>query len=451
LPPTPTEGAYAPRLVKVSIPQPSLVVLVGPSGAGKSTLAGRHFRTTEVLSSDAFRGLVSDDAADQSATADAFEALRLIAARRLARGRLTVVDATNVQAWFRAPLVALARAYHLPCVALVLDAPEELCLERNRLRADRQVEPEVVRRQRAQMQQSMSTLGREGFRHVHLLAPEMAEGLELQRVPLACDRRTDSGPFDIIGDVHGCQAELEALLRLLGYAPLEGGQSWRHPGGRRVIFLGDLVDRGPAVPGVLRTAMAMVRSGDALCLPGNHEAKLRRALAGRNVRVSHGLQQSLEQLAHEPTELREEVARFIDQLVSHYVLDGGRLVVAHAGMKEPLQGRESAAVRAFALYGETTGETDEYGLAIRHDWAAEYRGPAAVVYGHTPVPEPEWVNETVCVDTGCVFGGRLTALRWPERTLATVPALRAYCEPSRLGAALVTPESPAPDEEGQPG
>jgi len=438
--------------VKLSIPQPSLVLLVGPSGAGKSTLAAKHFRPTEVLSSDAFRRLVSDDAGDQSATADAFEALRLVAARRLGRGRLTVVDATNVQSWFRAPLVALARAHHLPCVALVLEAPEELCQERNRLRPDRRVDPEVVRRQRAQMQQSMSTLMREGFRQVHLLTPEMIEVLELVRTPLACDRRADSGPFDIIGDIHGCRAELEALLDLLGYAPLDGGPGRRHPDGRRVIFLGDLVDRGPAVPGVLRIAMAMVRSGDALCLPGNHEAKLRRALAGRGVRVSHGLQQSLEQLAHEPDELRREVARFIDELVSHYVLDGGRLVVAHAGMKAPLQGRESATVRAFALYGETRGETDEYGLPVRYDWAAEYRGGAAVVYGHTPVPDPEWVNETVCIDTGCVFGGRLTALRWPERRLVSVPAQRTYCEPKRpVGAVAAARESPPPDGPGETG
>jgi polynucleotide kinase-phosphatase len=136
-----------------------------------------------------------------------------------------------------------------------------------------------------------------------------------------------------------------------------------------------------------------------------------------------------------PADMRDEVAAgiadFLDGLVSHYVLDGGALVVAHAGLKQEMQGRGSARVRDFALYGETTGETDEFGLPVRHDWAKEYRGPATVVYGHTPVPEPEWLNRTVNVDTGCVFGGKLTALRYPEREFVSVPAARAYCEPAR--------------------
>ena len=113
------------------------------------------------------------------------------------------------------------------------------------------------------------------------------------------------------------------------------------------------------------------------------------------------------------------------------MLDDGKLVVAHAGMKEAWQGRASSRVREFALYGETTGETDDYGLPVRHDWAAEYRGRALVVYGHTPVPEATWVNGTICIDTGCVFGGRLTALRYPEREVVEVPALRTWYEPER--------------------
>ena len=103
-------------------------------------------------------------------------------------------------------------------------------------------------------------------------------------------------------------------------------------------------------------------------------------------------------------------------------LDDGKLVVAHAGMKEEMQGRGSGKVRDFALYGETTGETDEFGLPVRYNWAAEYRGKAMVVYGHTPVPEPEWLNRTINIDTGCVFGGKLTALRYPEKELVSVPA-----------------------------
>ena len=167
--------------------------------------------------------------------------------------------------------------------------------------------------------------------------------------------------------------------------------------------------------------------------------KLVRKLRGRDVQITHGLAESLAQLEAEPTEFRDAGrTAFLDGLVSHYVLDGGELVVAHAGMKEEMQGRGSGAVRDFALYGETTGETDEFGLPVRYDWAAEYRGAATVVYGHTPVPEPEWLNRTINIDTGCVFGGTLTALRWPERELVSVPPRATYAEPvgrsARAGA-----------------
>ncbi len=197
------------------------------------------------------------------------------------------------------------------------------------------------------------------------------------------------------------------------------------------MFLGDLVDRGPDTPGVLRLVMGMVAAGTALCVPGNHEAKLLRALRGRNVQHAHGLAETLEQLAAEPEEFRAQTEQFIDGLISHYVLDAGRLVVAHAGLIERYQGRASGRVRAFCLYGQTTGETDEYGLPVRYPWAQEYRGRALVLYGHTPVPETEWVNNTMCLDTGCVFGGRLTAFNYPERTVVSVQAARVYYAPAK--------------------
>ena len=197
------------------------------------------------------------------------------------------------------------------------------------------------------------------------------------------------------------------------------------------MFLGDLVDRGPATPAVLATAMGMVEAGSAICVPGNHEVKLLKALRGRNVQITHGLGESLAQLEAEPPEFRERVESFIDGLVSHYVLDDRRLVVAHAGMREEMQGRASSGVRSFALYGETTGETDEFGLPVRYPWATDYRGSAMVVYGHTPTPQAEWINNTICIDTGCVFGGSLTALRYPERDLVSVPAKHTYYEPAK--------------------
>jgi protein phosphatase len=420
----------------LSIPDLALVVLVGISGSGKSTFARAHFRPTQVLSSDACRGMVADDENDQAATPAAFDVLHHIAAARLRAGRLTVVDATSLKREDRAKLVQLARDHDVLPVAIVLDVPESVAVERNAARADRDLSAGVVRRQRADLRRGLRGLSREGFRKVHVLdGVEQVAAASITYEKQYNDRRDDHGPFDVVGDVHGCRAELEQLLTDLGYALVrdEAGRPVDavHPGGRRVVFLGDLVDRGPDSPGVLRLAMGMVAGGHALCVPGNHEHKLVKALRGRAVRISHGLETTLAQLALEDESFRTQVEQFCYGLVSHYVLDDGNLVVAHAGLKEQLQGRASARVRDFALYGETTGETDEFGLPVRYPWADEYRGRATVLYGHTPVPEPMWVNGTLCLDTGCVFGGRLTALRYPERELVSVPAARTYYEPAR--------------------
>ena len=418
--------------MRIDLPDPSLVVLIGPSGSGKSAFARRHFGPTEVISSDFCRGLVADDENDQSATTDAFAVLSFIAGRRLSQPRFTVVDATNVQRDARRPLVQLAREHDLFPVAIVLDLPEAICQERNRSRENRSFGSHVVRRQAAQMHKSLKGLPREGFRRVHILrSVEEVDAAEVRRVPLWTDRRAEHGPFDVIGDIHGCHAELTALLRRLGYAVADDGVTVTAPEGRRVVFLGDYGDRGPDTPAVLKLVMAMAGAGTAICLPGNHDIKLVRKLKGRDVQITHGLSETLEQLKPESDEFRDLARDFLDRLVSHLVLDGGRLVVAHAGMKQDYQGRSSARVRDFALFGETTGENDEFGLPRRTQWARDYRGDATVVYGHTPVAEPEWINHTINIDTGCVFGGRLTALRWPERELVSVAADRTYYEPAK--------------------
>lgn len=405
----------------------SLVVLVGATGSGKSSFARRHFKPTEVVSSDFCRGLVADDENDQSASKDAFDVLHYIVGKRLAAGRLTVVDATNVQREARRQLVRLAREHDVLPIAIVLDLPESVCRERNALRADRAGMPDhVIPRHRRELHRGLKGLEREGFRKVHVLrSVAEVEAAEVRLERRFNDLRHLTGPFDIIGDIHGCRSELETLLARLGY--VDGA----HPEGRTAVFVGDLVDRGPDSPGVLRRVMGMVAAGNALCVPGNHENKLGRWLKGKKVQQTHGLAETVEQLEREPAEFRERVREFIDGLVSHYVLDGGNLVVCHAGLPEKYHGRTSGRVRSHALYGDTTGETDEFGLPVRYPWAEEYRGRATVVYGHTPVPTTSWVNNTLCLDTGAVFGGRMTALRWPERELVDVPAERVWYEPAR--------------------
>ncbi|RRR98156.1 polynucleotide kinase-phosphatase [Glycomyces terrestris] len=426
----------------VSVPELSLVLLVGVSGSGKSTFAARHFKPTQVVSSDYCRGLVADDETDQSATPEAFALLNHIVGTRLRLGRLTVVDATNVQAHARAQLVDLAKRHNVLVDAIVLDVEPETAVERNRARADRDFGEAVVRRHHRDLKRGLKRMAKEGFRRVHRL--EGAARIEAARVVTEKswnDRTEETGPFDLIGDVHGCRAELEALLGELGWEIARDAQGRAagaaHPEGRTAVFVGDLVDRGPDTPGVLRLVMGMVEAGNALCVQGNHEHKLVKALDGRKVRVAHGLAESLEQLGAEDEAFRGRARAFMDGLRSHYLLDGGRLVVAHAGLKEEFHGRASGKVRSFALYGDTTGETDEYGLPVRLPWAEDYRGEAAVVYGHTPVLEPEWVNNTICLDTGCCFGGKLTALRYPERDLVAVKAEREWYAPARpLGPAV---------------
>ncbi|MFD6491516.1 polynucleotide kinase-phosphatase [Streptomyces sp. NPDC060188] len=420
-----SDETYQGRVLPVT--DLSLVVLVGASGSGKSTFARRHFKPTEVISSDFCRGLVADDENDQSASGDAFDVLHYIAGKRLAAGRRTVVDATSVQQDSRRQLIELAREHDVLPIAIVLDVPEEVCAERNAARTDRAEMPRrVIQRHVRELRRSLRQLEREGFRKVHVLRGVA----DVENASVVTERRFNdlthlTGPFDIVGDIHGCASELETLLGKLGY--VDGV----HPEGRTAVFVGDLVDRGPDTPGVLRRVMSMVGSGDALCVPGNHENKFGRYLKGRKVQHTHGLAETIEQMDAQSDEFRASVREFVDGLVSHYVLDGGRLVVCHAGLPEKYHGRTSGRVRSHALYGDTTGETDEFGLPVRYPWAEDYRGRAAVVYGHTPVPTATWLNNTICLDTGAVFGGKLTALRWPERELVDVPAEQVWYEPAK--------------------
>lgn len=416
---------------KIHLPELSLVVLIGATGSGKSSFAKKHFKATEIVSSDICRGLVSNDENSQAASADAFALARYITGLRLKNGLLTVIDATNVQEEARKDWVKVAREYHCLPTAIILNMPEKVCVERNAGRPGRNMGAHVIPQHISQLRRSFRKLKYEGFRQIiELRTPEEVDAItDIIRDPLYNNKKEVTGPFDIIGDIHGCYDELVELLGGLGYVNEEAG--WYHPAGRQVVFVGDLVDRGPKTPEVLKLVMKMTSSGNAWCVPGNHDVKLLRWLNGAKVQPKHGLQESIDQLSLETQEFRDEVKLFLDKLISHYVFDQGKLVVSHAGLKEEMQGRGSGKVREFCLFGETTGEIDEFGLPVRHNWAAEYKGRSMVVYGHTPVPEAQWLNNTIDIDTGCVFGGKLTALRYPERELLSVKAAKVYCEPTR--------------------
>jgi len=418
----------------LTIPEFSLVVLVGISNSGKSTFARQHFKPAEILSRDACRSLVADHEIGHEATNEGFDALHIAARKRLAAGGLTVVDGANLEPRERQPLVELARDFHCPPIAIVLDVQEDVAQERNRQRPGRRLPQRVIRQEATQLHHALRKLESEGFKRVDAMktGDEISEA-EIVREPLPCNRKNERGPFDIIGDVHGCFDELTELLANLGYAGQASG-AWAHSKGRKLVFVGDLVDRGPKSPEVVRLVMESVKAGGALAAPGNHDMKFTRKISGRDVKIAHGLAESLAQFESAERAApgcAKAAAAFFDSLPSHFVFDDGRLVVAHAGLKESMHGRDSNAVRAFCLFGDTTGETDEFGLPVRLNWAADYGGNAAVVYGHTPIPQPEWQNNTINIDTGCVFGGRLTALRWPEKDIVSVPSRGAYAKSGR--------------------
>lgn len=413
------------------IPDYCLVLLIGPEGSGKTTFAKRHFSPDEVISLRDHLTPVEHSPLTREAIDAAVSKMLAQAEARLKDRRLTVINAENINARERGPFTSIARKYFAKTIGFVFSfegqhRPSHLSLR-----------PGTISDQLASLRKTLKDLqGRRSVKEVHKFrSPAEVEAVEeIQRHRLPVDFRDESGPFDIIGDIHGCAGELETLLEKLGYDlrahGAAGHRSYdvRPPSGRRLIFVGDLVDRGPRSPDVLRLAAGMIEAGTAFCVIGNHEFRLQRRLAGENVKATYGLQQTLDQLEEQPNGFSRDVSELIRTLPSHMVLDGGELVVAHAGLKEAMQNRTGGKVRSFAMYGDTTGARDAYGFPVRRDWAKEYQGSAAVVYGHTPVKTAEWRNNTICIDTACVYGGTLTALRWPEREVVDVPAERVWFE-----------------------
>jgi protein phosphatase len=416
--------------MNLAFPDPSLILLVGASGSGKSTFAARHFLPTEIISTDLCRAMVCDDENDQAVNGEAFSLLKTILQLRLRKGRLTVVDSNNLRFEDRRRLLQLGRQHDTLVSAVLLDTPPEICLSRNAQRSPgRAVSTPLMTRQARLFDLVCQEVLREKYHCVYRLSPSEADQATVQRSRLRSHRQDLSGPFDIIGDLHGCATELEQLLEKLGY------RTGRHPRGRRVVFLGDFTDRGPRNLDCYQIVSGMVAQDQALAVIGNHDAKLLRYLEGRNVQLSHGLEKTVAELEQTDPLYRARLKEFLESLPSHYLLDGGRLAVAHAGIKEAYQGRASKRVRLFCIYGDTTGKLDPHGLPVRRDWAQHYRGATRVVYGHTPVQQAVWRNRTINIDTGCVFGGRLTALRYPELELVEVPALQQYSPRSHWLAA----------------
>ncbi len=249
---------------------------------------------------------------------------------------------------------------------------------------------------------------------------------------------SDQPPFDIIGDVHGCYDELCTLLEQLGY--MRSGSEYRHPAGRRIVFVGDLVDRGPHSVAVLELVLSMHASGTALLVLGNHDSRFLRWLRGKNVRTAFGLAQTIAEFQTLPDgsreALRKRVRQLFEEVPGYLILDGGQLVVTHGGILDRMIGSWDGEIASFCLYGEVEGYTSS-GKPIRRDWAArrhvspgalDRRDAPIIIYGHNVVSDLHWVNRTLDIDTGCVYGGRLSALRYPELEPVEVPAAQTYAQ-----------------------
>lgn len=421
--------------IQIKIPELSLIVLVGSTGSGKSHFCQSHFMPTQVISSDFCRGIACDDVNEQASTQDAFDILHYIVNKRLNAKKLTVIDATNLRKEDREQLLALARSNHVLPAAIVFNTSQKVCWERTKNRPDRDLSRRVIEAHSKLLRRALVDIKREGFTGglYALNSEEEANSAEIVLTPLYNNKQDEKGPFDIIGDIHGCYDELVELMGMLGYSKADG--LYKHPEGRKLVFLGDLVDRGPKIMDTVNLVMDLVENGLAYIVKGNHDKKFEKYIRDGNAQNLHGLQQTVSQFEALTMEqrglFRERYVNFTRHAISHFIFDYGNLAVAHAGINEYFQGRASAAVVDFCLYGDTTGEVDGYGLPVRLDWAQDYRGRALVVYGHTPVETAEFVNNTINIDQGCVFGGALTALRYPEREIVSVEAHAQYYIPAK--------------------
>ena len=425
----PQNDAEGPRTL--SFPACALLILTGPSGSGKSTFAHAHFKTSQILASDVCRRMILDDEAAQSANEDVFALLHDWISLRLKHRRFTVVDSTALKPSSRDNLIIIAQKHHVPVYVVGLDTPYDECLRRDAARLGRSVGEKVIKRHYAQWEQVRREITKDKrLAGVEILSPDDTErGVVIQTEAPP----SEGAAFDVIGDVHGCWPELCDLWDALGYGWDVKRNIALPPDNRICVFVGDLTDRGPDSPKVLRTVCDMVAAGVALFAPGNHDDKLFRMLKGNKVTRSHGLDLTEEQLNELPGDeraaLTTDVLTYLASAPPYLMLDNGNLVVAHAGIKEEMIGdTTSGRVREFTLYGDVRGFEPGTNKPIRHDWAQEYHGAALIAYGHTPQMEIKFVGNTINLDGGCVFGNKLAALRYPEREIVTTPARTQYAE-----------------------
>lgn len=236
--------------------------------------------------------------------------------------------------------------------------------------------------------------------------------------------------LDIIGDVHGCFDEFKHLTQELGYS-WESGIPLHHAN-RILCFVGDITDRGPNSLGMIEVVWKLWKKGVAYYVPGNHCDKLYRYFIGRKVQITHGLETTVSELGELSVKKANMYKKMFIELIEssplYQILDDGKLVIAHAGIRTDYIGKYNKQVKTFVLYGDITGETLANGMPVRKDWAKKYHGKPVIVYGHTPVQQPRKVGNSINIDTGAVFGGKLTGLKYPEMETLSVPSKMPFIE-----------------------
>ena len=422
--------------MEIKMPETSLVVMCGVAGCGKSTFALKNFKPTAVVSSDRCRAIVSDDEGNMEASRGAFELFYFIIEKRMEMGRLVIADSTALSYDVRKKLLGFAHSYNYHVVLIAFDVLFDTALKRNNMR-DRKVSEKVIQKQYRAFTRALKYIDKEGFDQMVIMGENEIEGITFS-IASSQMEIADSGPFDIISDIHGCYSELELLMHKLGY--YKDGDTYCHPEGRKVIFAGDIVDRGLRVIDTIKVVINMVSSGNAYYIPGNHCNKLYRFLNGRKVQVKNGLETSVAEFSkldrRGADKLKKDFIELYEKAPTYLILDKGKLIIAHAGIKENMIGKVSKEITDFVLYGDVNGELDEEGFPLRGDWAAAYCGKALIVYGHTPVLEPVFVNNTINIDQGVSIGGSLTALRYPEKKIISVKALSTYYTSGRTAGKI---------------
>ncbi|MFY3791119.1 polynucleotide kinase-phosphatase [Ureibacillus sp. MALMAid1270] len=439
----------------VLIPNAGIVLLIGPSNSGKSTLLKQLVKKgqilpSEIVSSDQFRVLVSDvefidlsnksgDEADtlfdnyQKISAEAFSMMDSLIETRCRLNKLTIVDATHLYSEDRKKYISMAKNNHVPIISLVMDVDQSVLLERDKEREN----PRGSKRIKQQYQvfkREKRFIKKEGYLATYFISHTNEIEVIRRENPLHLDL---GNGIDIIGDIHGCYDEMIQLLEKLGYEQ-NAEQYYIHPEGRKFLSLGDIMSRGPQSMKTMEFFLRHVNNGLAYMIDSNHGWKIARWLDGKNVTLSHGdelveaefRQYEVTHGTEKADTLKYAIKDLLLKSPSHYVITKNgipTLVCTHAGMKDEFIGKQSFDISDFCRYGDNEG-LDDTGRPIRKDWTIHHKTNTLIVWGHDPKPKPLVINNTINIDQGVVFGGELTAFRYPEKEFVAIQATTDYSE-----------------------